>query len=178
MMSELALDDLLDALEAALAAMAPPPDNPAIREARLEFSQFQREFNSCCITIKNSQGFLQRAVTDWRHRLLGDITPDCFSVPLQLDYSTEFRSVSEARKAVQAMLPRLQWVKGIVAQITEARRFETQERDQQALDLIRALAARKVEADTKIITLEGQCAALTARLDRLERRKKPKRAAA
>jgi hypothetical protein len=90
------------------------------------------------------------------------------------DYSTEFRSVSEARSAVQAMLPRVQFVKGVCAQIAAAKGFERQSHEEQAFDLIRALVARKAEADNRIITLEGQCAALTARLDRLERRKKPK----
>jgi hypothetical protein len=176
MQSEIALDDLQDAFYAAKAALAPPPDNPAIREARLEFSQFQREFNSCCITIKNSQGWLTLAAANWRHQLLGSITPDMFTVPLKLDFSTEFGSVWEARKAVQAMLPRLQWVRGICAQISAAQAFERQSHEDQSFDLIRALVARKAEADSKIIALQSQCAALTARLDRLERRrnKKPK----
>jgi hypothetical protein len=174
LMSELALDDLLDALEAAKAQLAPPPDSPVIRAARAEFSQFQREFNSCAITIKQAQPWLQRAVTDWRHQLLGDITPDCFTVPQRLDFSTEFRSVSEAREAVQALTPRLQWARGICAQIAAAQEFEKRP-DEQASVLIEALMSRKIDSDNHIIALSGQVSALEARLGRLEKRKRNKR---
>ena len=75
------------------------------------------------------------------------------------------------------MLPRLQFVRDICTAIKEARHFEAQERDQQALDLCQALAVRKAESDARVIALEAQCAALEARLNRLERgrrKKKPK----
>jgi hypothetical protein len=143
MMSELGLDDLLDALDRAKAELEPPPDNPMIRAARQEFSQFQRQFNAAAITIKQAQPWLQRAVKDWRHALIGLITADCFSVPQQIDYATDFRSVAEARKAVQAMHPRLQFVQGIVAQINEAKRFDTLEPEAQCFELLRALMAQK-----------------------------------
>jgi hypothetical protein len=171
MMSECGLDDLQDAFDAAKAAMAPPPDNPAIREARREFSQAVHEFNSCCIQIKNSQGWLRRAVTDWRHVLLGDIGADAFSVPQQIDYDTEFRSVAEARQATKDFLPRLQWAKGVCAEIVAAQSFDNR-RDEQDRELIRALAARRLQSDERIIALEGQVSALTARLDRLDRKRK------
>jgi hypothetical protein len=174
MMSELGLDDILDALEAALAAMPPPPDNPMIREARQEFLRLQREFNTSASEIKSAQSWLKYAVKEWRHVLLGDITADMFSVPPQLDYSTEFRSTVEAHEAVQFLVPRLEWVRAVLAKISAVRRFDTQARDQQTLDLVHALTVRKQESDARIIALEAAATALEARLNRLERGRKRK----
>jgi hypothetical protein len=174
MRSELALDDLQDQFYTAKAEQQPPPDSPAIREARAEFREFQRQYNAACLEIKAAQPFLRHAATDWKLRLLGLVSPDMFSVPTPVDFSTEFRSVSEARQSVQSMLPRLQFIKGICAQITAARHFEAQSLDERNSDLIGALVARKQDTDARVVKLEAQCTALEARLNRLERGRRKK----
>jgi hypothetical protein len=181
MMSELALDDVTDALEAAKAAMVPAAPSPETREAVREVREMMRQFNACSLEIKAAQFWLQRAVDDWQHRLLGNISTDCFHVPglypTGVGEGSQFSSVLEARQAAKEMLPRLQWVRGVVAKISEAKSFDAQPIEQRCMELIRALWTRLQENQNRIIELEALTSALTARIDRLER-KKPKRAAA
>jgi hypothetical protein len=177
MMSELALDDLLDGLEAAKAQLAPPPDTPERREAVREYYDMRRQWNACCIEIKNAQGFLQRAVNNWKHRLLADISTDCFHIPNQLPATVgdlQSSSIHEARQLVKELLPRLQWARGVLAKITEARCFDTQPTEQQAISLISALYARLQESQGRVIALEAQTTALEAQLNRLQRGRKKK----
>jgi hypothetical protein len=72
------------------------------------------------------------------------------------------------------MLPRLQWARGVCAAIKAAKAFDNQSTDAQAIELCHALVVRLAERDERIISLEAEYAALSARLDRLERRKKAK----
>jgi hypothetical protein len=177
MMSELALDDLQDALEATLAAMAPAAPSPETREAVREVREMMRQFNACSLEIKAGQSWLQRAVSDWKHQLLRDISPDCFQVPglypTGAGEGPQFSSIYQARQAAKEMQPRLSWARGVCAAIKAARSFDNQQPDAQAIELCHALVLRLAERDQRIIGLEGQCAALAARIDRLER-KKPK----
>jgi hypothetical protein len=177
MMSELALDDLQDAFYAAKAAMAPAEPSPETRQAVREVRDMQREFNACSLQIKQSQAFLQRAVGDWRHRLLADISTDCFHVPgfypTGVGEGTNFSSISEARKAAKEMLPRLQWARGVLAKISEARSFDNQPIEQRCMMLVGALWTRLQESQNRIIQLEAATAALEA-LSRRRRSKKPK----
>jgi hypothetical protein len=176
MMSELALDDLLDALEAAKAQLTPPPDTPERREAVREYYDMRRAWNSACIEIKNAQGWLQRAVNDWKHRLLADISTDCFHIPSQLPTTVgvEFNSAYQARQVVKELLPRLQWARGVLAKIGDARSFDNQPIEQQCMSLIHALLARLLESQNRIIALEAATTALEARINRLERGRRKK----
>jgi hypothetical protein len=180
MQSELALDDLLDGLEADLAAMVPAAPSPETREAVREVREMQRQFNACSLEIKQAQAFLARAVNDWRHRLLADISTDCFHVPGLYPTAVNAADFSstQARQAAKDMLPRLQWARGVVAKINEARSFEAQPIEQRCMALIEALWTRLQDSRGRVIALEAQTTALEARLDRLEQRKKPKRKAA
>jgi hypothetical protein len=175
MMSELGLDDLLDALEAAKAQLTPPPDTPERREAVREYYEMRRQWNAACIEIKNSQGWLQRAVNDWKHRLLSDISTDCFHIPAQLptEVGVEFNSAYQARQVVKDLLPRLQWARGALAKIGDARSFDNQPIEQQCLSLIHSLFARLLESQNRIIALEAATTALQAQLNKRRRSKKP-----
>jgi hypothetical protein len=83
--------------------------------------------------------------------------------------------VREAHAAVTDLLPRLSWLRGIAAQVRAAKSFDSLSPDAQAIELCHALMMRLQERDARIINLESTCAALEARLDRLEHRtKKPK----
>src|SRR5262249_47028159 len=134
--------------------------------------------NSCSLEIKNSQFWLQHARDDWRHKLLGHITPECFTsvglFPTACGEGPDFSSAYEARQAVQEMLPRLQWVRAICAQINQARAFEKYPPADQSFALMRALVAKRAEDEARIAALESLCMALGARIDRLERGPKPK----
>jgi hypothetical protein len=185
MQNEIALDDLQDAFYAAKAALAPATPNPETRAAAQEYYDMRRAWNSACLEIKNAQGWLGRAVNDWKHRLLSDISTDCFHIPNQLPSAVgdgpQFNSILAARRATTELLPKLQWARGVLAKISEAKRFEAQERDQQALDLVAALWTRLQESNARIINLESANTALAAKLDRIERRRKkpkPQKAAA
>jgi hypothetical protein len=182
MMSELALDDLLDALEAAKAQLAAAPANPLLTAAAREFYDLQRQFNACAGEIRDSQGWLRQKAGDWKHQLLRSLTADMFTVPVpvptSIDERRTFTSIPAARRAVVEFIPKLQFVRGICTAIKEARRFDTQEPEQQNRDLIQALALRLTETQNRIITLESANAALQAQMGRrLERRHSKKRAA-
>jgi hypothetical protein len=123
---------------------------------------------------------LEYAVTDWRHQLLGDISPDCFiSVGT---FSTavganSFRTVDEARAAAKQLLPRLQWLRGIHSQIASAKAFENLPSAEQSARLIPALVARRNADEKRIAKLESQCMALEARIGKIEGTKSPTRSA-
>jgi hypothetical protein len=178
MMSELALDDLLDALEAAKTALAAAPPNPLLTAAAREFYDLQRQFNGCAAEIRDAQGWLQRKASDWKHQLLRSLSADMFTVPVPLPTSIDerrvFTSIPAARRAAVEFVPKLQFVRGLVEQIKAARSFDNDPPEQQTMQLVRALLARLQESTARIINLESANTALTARLDRLERRKKPK----
>jgi hypothetical protein len=178
MRSELALDDVLDALEAALAAMMPPEPTPESRAAVAEIRDMQRQFNSCSLEIKAAQPWLLRARDDWKHRLLKDIAADCFNVPglypMGVGGGPQFTSIYQARQAAKEMLPRLQWARGVCAAIKAARSFDNQSPDAQAMELCHTIVKRLAERDERIIGLEAQCTALEARLNRLERGRRKK----
>jgi hypothetical protein len=156
--------------------------DPQTREAASEVYRLQMLFNNSSLEIKNSQGWLRYACDDWRHRLLGDITPDLFvsvgQYPTSVSVSPRFSSASEAREAVRAMEPRLEWVRAIASKISSARAFEKQPEATQAIRLMQAFVARKLKSDRRIEALEAAYMAASARLDRIERGKKsikPKR---
>jgi hypothetical protein len=180
--SEINLDRLYDLISEHRKANAPPPLDPAIREAASELYRLQMLFNNSSLEIKNSQRWLEYARTDWRHKLLGDITADCFvSVgvfPTAVGSGPHFSNAIEAREAARAMEPRLQWIRAIAAQISSARAFENLPPAEQSIRLMQALVAKRGEDEARIATLESQNMALEARLDRFERQRKkskPKR---
>jgi hypothetical protein len=139
------------------------------------------EINAAALKIKSAQGWLQRAVGDWRHRLLGDIPADAATVPLPLDrehfVATKFANVDDARAAVNRLHETLTWVRMIWSGIENCQRFEAMAIADQVMALMRALYSRKREDDARLRAVESQNAALCARLDRLERgaSKKPVR---
>jgi hypothetical protein len=75
------------------------------------------------------------------------------------------------------MQPRLSWVRGVCAAIRAAKSFDNQPTDAQAVELCHALLLRLGETQNRVITLEAQVNALEARLNRLERKKKIRKAA-
>jgi hypothetical protein len=178
--SEMNLDRLYDLISEHRKAKAPPPMDPQTREAASELYRLKMLFNGCSLEIKDSQKWLQFAHTDWRHKLLGDITADCFvSVgvyPTSVSESPRFANAIEAREAVREMHPRLQWVRAIASQISSARAFENLPPAEQSIRLMRALAAKQAEDEARIVALEAACMALQAQVGRLESKKsKPKK---
>jgi len=177
--SEHNLDALHDLIAEKQKAKAPPQPDAATRDAMNELYEFEKQFNSCSLEIKAAQGWLQHARNDWRHKLLGHITPECFTsvglFPTAVGEGPKFSNAYEGRRAVQEMLPRLQWVRAICAQINEARAFEKLPPADQSFALMRAFVAKRAESEARITALESYCAALEARIGRLERGNKPKK---
>jgi hypothetical protein len=180
MMSELALDDLQDALEAALAAMVPAEPNPFVTEAAREVYQLQRDWNGLAAKIRDAQPWLRRAAGDWRHTaVLRDLTADMFQTPkpypTSVDERQQFSSIEQARQAAKAMFERVSWLRSLVSQIDAAQSFDRADRAEQAADLIRSFALRRQESDARIIALEAAVGALQAQLRRrTSRRSKPR----
>jgi hypothetical protein len=177
MISEHGLDRLYDLIAQKQIANAPPPPDPQTREAMHELYNLKIAFNSCALEMKGNQRWLEYAQTDWRHRILG-IHPDAFTPPPGV-YSTavgedKFADAHEARTTVKEMHARLAWIRGICARISESKSFEAQPPGEQAIRLMQAFTARKLEADVRIEALEAAAMALNARLSRLERGKKSK----
>jgi len=178
MRSELALDDLQDQLEAALAARAAAPPDPLVTAAAREFYELLRQYNACAVEIRDAQPWLRRAAGDWKHQVLGDLLADMASVPVpqptSIDERRTFFNVPDARRAATDFLPKLQWAKGVCEQIKYARSFDNDPREQQCIALVQALWARLLESQNRLITLESANAALEARLNQLERGRRKK----
>ena len=178
MESEFNLDLIYRQIEASKVRRAPREPDAATRAADSELYQLKLEFNRCVLEIRNSQIFLERARSDWRHQILG-IHPDAFT-PAPGLFATavgegpDFANAIEARTAVSEMHKRLSWIRGICAHINECKSFEVQPKELQAFTLLRALVARFTDFETRIEALEARAMAAAARLDRLERHLKPK----
>jgi len=177
MISELNLDTLNDLIVEKHKAKAKPEPDAATRAAAQEYWALQTQWNSIALEIKNDQRWLESARHQWQHKLLQDISANCFEVPGLFDTSVgrfPFANAMEARLAAKELLPRLQRLHGIRAQISEARRHDTLPAGDRALELIRALVARFTDFETRIEALEAHNMALEARLGRIERSLKPK----
>jgi hypothetical protein len=174
-MTEIGLDDLEGFIAQKRREQEPPPPTPETREAVREVREMQRQFNACALEIKAAQLWLQRARNDWKHQLLKDVTADCFQIPglypMGVGEGPQFDSIAQARAAAKQMLPRLQWARGVCAAIKAARSFDTEPKDAQALQLCHALVMRLQESQGRVIAVEAQCAALEAKVNRLERRR-------
>lgn len=79
--SEYNIDLMCDLIAKAQAAKAPPPMDERTRAAASEYYQFQTQWNAVALEIKNAQPRLLRAKDSWQHKLLKDISADCFTVP-------------------------------------------------------------------------------------------------
>jgi hypothetical protein len=176
--SEFGLDRLFALIAQKQVEKAPPqPDSQTLAAAQ-EFWEFQRQWNSIALEIKQAQPWLERARTDWKHKLLKDISLDCFETPGLFDNSVgpcPFKNPTEAREASRTLMPHLQRLRRVLAAIDEARRFESFSADQQALALVRALIGRFTDFEARIAALEAHNMALEARMGRLERGKKCKK---
>jgi len=174
--NELNLDRVLELVAEARVRATPPEPDPQTRAAADEFFQLQRDFNSVALQIKQAQRWLITAKDNWRHKLLKDISPDCFQEIAPYDTAVgdfPFHSAYEARVAAKDMLQRVLWLRGIWGQISEAKSFEAQTKDLQALDLVKALAGRFTDFENRIAAVEAHNMALEARIGRLERGNKP-----
>jgi len=176
MISEHNYDRLCDLIIEKQKAKAPPPLDAATREAAHEYFALQQQWNATALDIKNSQRFLEYAKDTWQHRLLKDISPDCFETPgtFDLSVSNGFQNAIEARQAAKHLETHLRRIIGVKNKIAEARRFDAAPADQRALELVGALAARFRDFKARIATLESQNMALEARVGRLEKPKKSK----
>lgn len=177
MISEHNLDTLSDLIVEKRKAKAKPEPDAQTRQAANEYFEMQRQWNSVALEIKNDQRWLLRAKDSWQHRLLRDITPNCFEVPGLFDTACgefPFQSARGAREAAKALLPHLQRLHGIRAAISEAQRHDSLSAGDRALELIRALAARFMDFESRIEAVEALGMALEARIGRLERSLKPK----
>jgi hypothetical protein len=151
-------------------AKEPPPPSAETRAAAHEVYEFMRQFDACALEIKAAQTWLQRARADWRHQLLRDLSPDCFSAPglyhyTDVDNTPAFANAWEARQAAKEMLPRLEWVRNVLARITEAKQFETLPPESQALALTKALFAGHAAIKDRFKNIEAQLGAIEAKLD-------------
>jgi hypothetical protein len=178
MRSELAYDDLADALDAAKAALAAAPRDPLVTAAAREFYDLQKQFNACVVEIRDAQPWLRRAANDWKHQVLNDLLADMAAVPVpqptSIDERRIFFNVPDARRAASDFMPKLQWARGICEQIKYAKSFDNDPREQQCIALVRALWTRLLESQNRIIALQAATAAAEARIDRLERGRRKK----
>src|SRR5215469_5069197 len=144
MISEHNYDRLCDLIIEKQKAKAPPPLDAATREAAHEYFALQQQWNATALDIKNSQRFLEYAKDTWQHRLLKDISPDCFETPgtFDLSVSNGFQNAIEARQAAKHLETHLRRIIAVKNKIAEARRFDAAPADQRALQLVEALVAR------------------------------------
>jgi hypothetical protein len=171
-MTESNLDYLEDLVAEKRRAKAPPPDDPLLISARADLRQLTNEDRALILYIKNAQGRLRLLINDWRIKKLGLLKADCLSVPLGLGEWPEFHNASEVKEAERALLPRLQFLRSIKAQIDAVFSFLKLAVDEQSLELARADVARDEALLARVVDLEAQATALEARLNRLERRKR------
>jgi hypothetical protein len=170
----------LDAMNARISelrrAKEPPPMDAATCSAAQEFYGFRRQYNSIAVEVRGARGWLQRARSDWRHLLLHDLSPDCFTelqpVSLFPDDTPDFRSVLQARDAARDFLGRLQFARGIQEEIRNAKSFDSLGADQQAVQLCKALFNNQITIQNRLEGIEAALSAIEARADRLERRNK------
>jgi hypothetical protein len=147
-----------------------PPDSPMFAAAKARLWAKQERWNTACASIQSSQGYLKRAVDDWKHKLLGDIPADAFTVPPRLE-APEYSGIDEVLAAEHELDQKVSWIEAIVTAIDAVKYFDTQPRDQQALDLIKAVMVdRQAALRRRVIAIEGRLSAVEARLDRLERK--------
>jgi hypothetical protein len=175
-MTEDNLDFLEDLVAEKRRAKAPPPDDPLLVSARSDLRQLINEDRALVLFIKNAQGRVQLLVNDWRIKKLGLLKADCLTVPPGLGEWPEFHNASEVKQAERALLPRLQWLRSIKAQIDAVFAFLKLPAEEQSLELARADVARDEALLARVVNLEAQANALQARLDRLERKKKIRKA--
>jgi hypothetical protein len=173
--SEISLDDLHDLIARERKAKAPPEPTPELVEAMADFGDQTRMFNSLALELKAAQKWLDRARGDWKHQLLKDISPDCYTIPPLLptgDAMPDFTSVWSARQATKDLLPKMQWARGALARIFEAQAFDEWEPGHQAIALVKALARENTALKKLGEDLWAALSATEARLDRLERNSK------
>src|SRR5262249_13852807 len=82
--SEQNYDLLYEAIENSKRRRAPVEPSPQLRAEWDALDELIRNFNRACLQLRDSQKWLSRAADDWRHRLLGHLTADMFTVSAQL----------------------------------------------------------------------------------------------
>ena len=165
-MTEGNLDFLEDLIARKHRETAPPPDDPLLVSARSDLRQLTNEDRALVLFIKNAQGRLQLLVNDWRIKKLGLLKADCLTVPLGLGEWPEFHSAREVKEAERALLPRLQFLRSIKAQIDAVFAFLKLPADEQSLELARANVAYDEALLARVVALEAAVGALQAQLRR------------
>jgi hypothetical protein len=170
--NESTFDLLCDLVAEQRKAHEPPPPDEETRAARAEYFEVRRQYNAVVTEIRDAQAWLALVRHSWKFKSL--ITPDCFHVPAAFDTDVDqaptFTKPWEARAAAQKLQAQLQWVRDTIhAPIVRAQQFEKKPAAEQTLELMRMFITRETENNARIASLESQCAALEARLGRLER---------
>ena len=160
MQSEPNLDRIYESIEHfhdERSAAAQAAEDPMLREGRGAVHELIKVWNRACLDIKNSQLWLKCAADDWRHGLMKHVGADLFGVPEQ--YSTDLdhiQTVRDARAVEKSLIPRVSWIKGLVARIDAAKAFEKLPHTEQSFEICRALAAENVAVKSRLAALEAQ----------------------
>lgn len=169
---EFTIDEIDDLLERVRREKA-PPDDPRVREAAGEAFSLAADFNKIVQQLRGPahQRWLQYAPKDWRHQLLGDLSPDCYSEVRPYDLqAANITSVPEAKQAARDVFAQLQWLRSIDGQINRAKAFEVQPHAEQAYELVQKLFERHTALLERVIKLEAKYSAVEAQLARLQQK--------
>jgi hypothetical protein len=158
-------------------------DDPLFREASRELSNLENRYRSAWREIRDLQNKLRRSVDSDVHRLLGDVPtnwahdfPDADGFGLN-----NCTSNSEARQAIQAMLPHVLAIEGFRSQLSDAVTIDKEVPETLHRRLIFALFAQHEQVHERLRLevrrndiLNQQVAALTGKIDKLHNKRRSK----
>jgi hypothetical protein len=163
--SESNFDLLHQAIEDSKRRHAPAAPDPRYEAAAAEYWEHVKQWNAVALEIGTAQKrWLKSAASNWRHALLRDITADCFFevAPLSMMAGQDeaYKSTETLRAASKALLAKLQWARGVAAQISDAERFDNLDPGQQSLELTRAMIGTITAISDRLEAAEAAIGAL------------------
>lgn len=141
-----------------------------------ELREMQTQYGTIVFEIRNTQTkWLSSAARNWRHKLAGTISADCFNEPPPASQLADgwdcWSATSDLKKLIEAWRPRLTWARQIQAQLNAAKAFDSLPPGEQSLELVHCLARQHTAITDRCERIEAQLSAHEARLNPPKRRK-------
>lgn len=147
------------------ATLPPDVDSPQRRALADELREMQTQYGTLVFEIRDTQTrWLPSAAKNWRHKLAGTISADCFNEPPP---TTKFADrwdcwtpTQDLRKLIEEWRPWLTWVRQVQATLNAARQFDSLPPGDQALELVKALANQQTAITDRCERIEAAIGAL------------------